>query len=209
MNTQKKYRYINDFVKSNYHKGNEVKYFLGFIIYIFLFVFIIPTILFKLKFFDILEVYLPNIDLLATVLSYHEGPFNIWRKLYMPTAITISSFFYQTSINYIALIGLTYIICRETKLTKNIYKGWSLAFVMLLITYLLPSQIITHLMNNFEKYLNSYKEISLLCLECKRIYILIFGLLLILFLILFEKYIIVNFRKYLIKTGKYVINFPL
>ena len=208
MNTEKKYRYINDFEKSDYHKGNTIKYFIGFILYILFFVIIIPIILLKLKFYDILEVYLPNIDLLATVLSYHEGPFNIWRKLYMPTPITVSSFFYQTSINYIALIGLTYIICRETKLTKNIYKGWSLGFVMLLITYLLPNQIITQFMNVFEKYLNSYKEISLLCLECKKIYILILGLLLILLIILIEKRIIVNSRKYLIKTGKYVINFP-
>ena len=122
--------------------------------------------------------------------------------------ITISGFLYQTSLNYIALIGLTYIICRETKLTKNIYKGWSLGFVMLLITYLLPSQIITYFMNIIEKYLNNYKEGSLLCLECKRIYILIFGLLLILLIILLEKYIIVKFRKYLIKTGKFVINLP-
>lgn len=208
MNNEKKYRYINDFEKSDYHKGNEIKYFLGFLIYILIFVVIIPVCLLKVNFVDILEVYLPNIDLLATVLSYHEGPFNIWRKLYMPTPITISGFLYQTSLNYIALIGLTYIICRETKLTKNIYKGWSLGFVMLLITYLLPSQIITYFMNIIEKHLNNYKEGSLLCLECKKIYILIFGLLLILLIILLEKYIIVKFRKYLIKTSKFVINLP-
>ena len=52
-----------------------------------------------------------------------------------------------------ALLGLTYIITRETKKTNNHTRGWSMAFVMLLMTYLLPAQFISMIMDYSADYL--------------------------------------------------------
>ena len=43
---------------------------IGIIIYISIFVIIIPIILYKYKFYEFLEVYMPNFDLLATAVSF-------------------------------------------------------------------------------------------------------------------------------------------
>ena len=53
----------------------------------------------------------------------------------------------QTILNYIALLGVTFIVARETMKNNSIIKGWSFAFVMLLLTYLLPSDIARYVMN--------------------------------------------------------------
>ena len=63
------------------------------------------------------------------------------KTLYPATPVTKYGFLSQSFINYTALIGLTYIIAREAKMTNNIIKGWSMGFVMLLMTYLLPSNL--------------------------------------------------------------------
>lgn len=204
---KKKIRYINDFENNEYHDIHFIKHLNGFLIFILFFVIIIPYLLKYYKYFEILEVYLPNIDLIATAFSYHEGPFNIWRLLFIPTPINWISFIYQTIIKYISLLGLTYIICRETKLSNNIFNGWSLGMIMLLITYLLPNQFITHFMTKFDNYLNHYENKLLFCNECKKIYNLFFGLLIIILIIIFEKYIIFNCRNYLIKICKFIISF--
>ena len=95
--------------------------------------------------YDILEVYLPNVDLIANLVSYRGGFFkdNFFTGLYKPIPTTVSEFLSQSAINYIALLGVTYIIARETKLSNNIAFGWSAGFMMLLLTYLLPSQFIS------------------------------------------------------------------
>ena len=49
---------------------------IGFIIYFAIVVVTIPAILFHKKAYDILEVYLPNVDLIANLLSYRGGQDN-------------------------------------------------------------------------------------------------------------------------------------
>lgn len=204
---EKKYRYINDFDTKKYHILSYEKHLFGFVLYILIFVFLLPNIMSQLKLFNLLEVYLPNVDLFATVLSYYEGPGSIWRLLYLPTPTTLTTFIYQTVINYIALLGLTYIISRETKLTKSVYKGWSLGFIMLLLTYLLPNQLISHLMSLFDHKINKYNydDNKIFCNECKKIYVLIFGICIVILIIILEKIILKKCKNSLISLSKIIL----
>lgn len=180
---------------------------IGFIIYVLVFVISLPILFYKYKYFGLLESYLPNLDLIANILSFHGGPkiFHLFKHLYVPVATTSFSFFSQTAINYMALLGVTYLIARETKLTNSIYKGWSIAFVMLLVTYLLPASYISELMDRTNKFLSNIhpKEIDFNW----NISILI-GIIATIFVILFEKFLITNTRDTLEKISKYVIHFP-
>jgi len=51
---------------------NLPKFFLGWAIFILVFIITIPYLLFKTKFYSILEAYLPNLDLIATVLTWRN-----------------------------------------------------------------------------------------------------------------------------------------
>ena len=59
-----------------------------------------------------------------------------------------------------ALLGLTFLVASHTKLTNSISIGWSIAFIMALLTYLLPTGIIDSLMDKMVQYtddiLNKY-----------------------------------------------------
>lgn len=134
-------------------KINIPKFFLGWIIFIVIFIITIPYLLFNNKFYSILEAYLPNLDLIATVLTWRNGPYNIWNHFYPSDVYNYYGYFSQTIINYMALLGLTFIITRETHKTKSMIKGWSMAFVMILMTYLLPSQFISLFMDSSASYL--------------------------------------------------------
>lgn len=133
---------------------------LGLIIYIIIFVIIIPYFLIKNGFYNILTAYFPNLDMLATVLGYMGGPPNkyiddLWRYLYNPSTEKLFGFISSTIINYFALLGLTFIIAYTTYKTKSISKGWSRAFFMIILTYLIPGNFIVKLQNTFGKWLHS------------------------------------------------------
>ena len=128
---------------------SSLKSYTGFFIYLLIFVIGVPYFLFKRKQLDLLEAYMPNVDLVANLLSYRGGPLNnnLFADLYSPVTTNINAFIQSTLVNYMALLGLTYIIARETYLSKKVSHGWGIAFIMLLMTYLLPSQFITKSMN--------------------------------------------------------------
>jgi len=203
----KKYR--DKFKEDEYYDIHYSKHFFGFIVFIIIFVILIPICINYKEYYTFLELYLPNIDLLATAMSFHEGPMNMWRLLFVTNPLTFSAFIYQTIIKYISLLGLTLIVSRETKLTNSVYKGWSIAFIMILITYLLPNNLITYLMTLFNDKLDDFNEKGLLCKTCKNIYTLLFGLILIFVIIMFEKLLLLKLRHYLINISKYIINFQL
>ena len=184
---------INQTIKKKININEQI---IGLFIYIIVFIILLPIILYKYKYFTILEGYLPNVDLIANVLSWYGGPFNMWQDLYPSVAITTYGFISQSLINYLALIGLTYIIARETKLTGNILKGWSMGFVMLLMTYLLPSNLVTHLMNKVKQMYNSKNWSTII------------GFIVSILIIILEAFIIKNSRNFLTELGKNIINFP-
>ena len=167
----------------------------GFFIYFVIFLVIIPIILYKNNFFLILAAYLPNVDLIANLLTWYSGNNGIWSELYTPTALSFYGFLSQTVINYIALLGVTFIIAEEAANT-NFYSGWSLGFVMLITTYLLPSHYTSYLMDKcYDRYKNS--NVSLMV-----------GIIMTFLIIYGESLILKKFKNKLIAFGKIIRNFP-
>jgi magnesium-transporting ATPase (P-type) len=194
---------------------SSIQVIFSLIIYIIIFVIIVPFFIIKNNGYDLLEAYLPNVDLIANLISFHGGlfPGNFFIELYNPSPLTFEGFLSQTIINYLALLGVTFIIARETKLSNSISKGWSLGFVMLFVTYLFPSQIISSFMN----YLyDKFEPLSHLIIKNNDYYrkliiylpVALIGLLITIGIILFERKIIQLSRKNLSKIAKSIINIP-
>jgi len=181
---------------------NKKKAIFGFLIYFFVFVLIIPYTLYRLGYYTILEAYLPNVDLIANVLTWHGGPYELWKNLYLPTPLTIYGFTSQVLINYMALLGLTFLVSRETKRTGSIKKGWSLAFIMLLMTYLIPSPLVSFVMNKLYIY---FKNNLLISHDVLYTLTTLCGTLLTILIIVTEGYILSKYRNKL----EYISNFLL
>lgn len=202
MNTDKYSQNIINVNESNKHNyiTNIPKMVFGFAIFVLIFIIAIPILLLKNKKYTLLEAYMPNIDLIATVITWHGGPYKIWEHLYPPTPLTIYGFSSQTFINYMALLGLTYIVIRETKRTNSIIKGWAFAFVMLLMTYLLPSQVISYTMDNISELLNQS--------NLSRILVLISGFLVTGLIIMSEAYVLENYKTQIENVVQKILNIP-
>ena len=127
----------------------------GLAMFIIIFVIIIPITAYKNGHVDFLAAYLPNLDLMANVMSYHGGPTtsDFISELYPASATTTYGFLSQSLINWMALMGLTFLVAEETLKSKDIYTGWSLGFAMIFITYLLPGQLISGAMDKVYDFL--------------------------------------------------------
>ena len=127
----------------------------GLMMFIIVFVVIIPTTAYKNGHIDFLAAYLPNLDLMANVMSYHGGPTtsDFISELYPPSPTTTYGFLSQSLINWMALMGLTFLVAEETLKTGDLYTGWSLGFAMIFITYLLPGQLISGAMDKVYDFL--------------------------------------------------------
>ena len=191
--------------KKNEIDVNILKTIVGFISFFIIFVILIPIILFKSQMYNILEAYMPNLDLIATVITWHGGPFKIWDHLYPPSPLTIYGFSSQTIINYMSLLGLTYIITRETKLSGSMARGWSMAFIMLLMTYLLPGQFISWIMDKTRDLISSSFKLNFISTPS---IVVIIGFFLTAIIITSEAYILHNFNKNLEQMAKKIINIP-
>ena len=85
---RKRTTFTKDFF-DNEKQVNHIKVIIGLLIYVVIFVFLIPHILISNKLYYILAAYFPNLDMLATVLGYEGGPWNIWKYLYIWTTWNI------------------------------------------------------------------------------------------------------------------------
>lgn len=182
---------------------NMNKHILGLIIYVIVFVICIPYLLIKYKLWNILSAYFPNLDLIASVIGYHGGPHNtfIWTHLYNPADSTLVGYITSNVINLFALLGVTYIIAYYTFITNNIYKGWSRAFIMLPMTYFIPSNFIIYYMNKYGNYLNKYlSDASIL----HYLLVVLLGLFIASLFILLESQLIDKLSKYIISGLKYI-----
>ena len=140
-------------------RENLPKYMFGNFLYIFIFVMIIPYIMIKNKVpSEFILGYMPNVDILATILGYDGGPttHNSLRYLYNPSNFTVFGFFNSTFINYLALLGVTYVIATDTHEKRSWEYGWAAAFICLFMTYLIPGNPIVIAQNEFEKLLSNY-----------------------------------------------------
>lgn len=168
----------------DYYKHN-----IGLLIFILIFIVLIPYLLIKYKYFTVLSGYFPNVDLIATCLGYHGGPNNsfIWKHLYNPADSTYTGYLTSNIINLFALLGLTFTIAYYTFVKKNIYSGWARAFVMLPLTYFLPSNVMIYYMNIIGIYLNKFYSSKS---TIHYLLVLFFGLLIALGFILTEALLI-------------------
>ena len=130
--------------KITYGKNYFLYNFIGIALFYIIFVFAIPFFLYTRKYNEILEVYLPNFDLLATAVSFGGGP--TWRRavteLYNPASKNLVGFISTLMINYMALMGVVYLVAMHTKRSRSIATGLGVGAVMVFLTYLLPNQII-------------------------------------------------------------------
>lgn len=199
-------------MKQNISKDNQTQRkniktsIMGFIIYTIIFIIIIPYYLYNINNFTILEAYMPNLDLIANILTWHGGPWGIWEFLYPSQTNTIPGFTSKLFINYLALLGVTFLVARSTKKTNSIHKGWSMALIMLMMTYLLPTSFVSWIMDNFNTYFKKNYNI----MGKKYIYNLtvLFGAIITVLIIYLESLILHKYKKNLNYIAKTIINTP-
>jgi len=133
-----------------------IKHYLGFIIYIVLFVIGVPYLLISYGFWGILSAYFPNLDMIATIIGYHGGPVDsfIWTHLYNPNDTTITGYISSNLINLFALLGVMFVIIHFALSSNNMFSTAARAAIMLPMTYFIPGNLIVYVMNGFGKYLN-------------------------------------------------------
>ena len=139
----------------NYGNSYFKKNLIGIFIFYIIFVITIPIFLYKFHFREILEVYMPNFDLIATAVSFQDGVLgnSYFQELYVEGSENIIGWLSTLLINYLSLLGLTYLVARRVKLTGSLLKGWGFGFVMCMLTYLVPNIFITFIQNKFADYL--------------------------------------------------------
>lgn len=181
---------------------------IGTFLYIVVFVGFIPYLLIEYRQYEILMAYFSNVDMIATSLGYNGGPNiftendNYWLYLYNPSNFTLFGFFSTTIINYFALLGFAGTITYISATKKSWIQGWSMAFFMIMITYLLPGNIIVMFQEYLEYKLN-YDMIPESCYE----YILIAGsgIILSILIIIFESIVLKHLHKPMVQLIEYVV----
>lgn len=167
---------------------------IGFILFISIVVILLPIVFCKLKYFSLLKAWMPNVDLIANVLTWWRGPFDIFGHLYLQLPTTFFSLASQTFINYLALLGLTYVIISKAVKHNNIYAGWGDAFVMLIVTYLVPSRIVIEIMRKLHIFIKPTFIVSVL------------GMVSTVLIIFLEMYLLDNYGPFLRKYSRHVLS---
>lgn len=174
---------------------NVLKGFLGLALFLFIFTFIISNKIHDMGYHIFLLGYIPNQDLIATVLTRWGGPFGIWKELYPENMSEVHTWLSVNIINYTALLGLTYIIAKQTYEHNDLHMGWSMAILMILMTYLLPSPVITFVMDKVYEMFPKYNSLAVLS-----------GFITVFAIIISESYILHNYRPFFIKISKTLID---
>ena len=174
---------------------------LGLLLFILIFAIIIPSVLYKLKLYSILTVYYPNLDIIATILSYNGGfKDTLFSNLYNTNCMfNTEDSIYSVSevmINYLSLMGLFISILTLSR--GDTYEDIAYLSVMLLVTYLLPNQIIEIIMD----YLQSAYKLNV-------VNVVIIGLILMGLIIRGEHFILEQYSGTLKRFFKMLLNdFP-
>ena len=88
---------------------------------------------------------MPNVDMLGTALGYGGGPNgtgNFWMYLYNPSNFSLIGYLSTTLLCYLALLGGTFVVAHTTYKRKSWKEGWAICFIWILLTYLIPGNII-------------------------------------------------------------------
>lgn len=143
-------------------KEQDINYIIVLFMYIFVCGILVPFLIFRMGYLTFLEGYMPNLDLIACALGYSGGPYGLFRYLYNPSAESGVGTLSAQTINYTALLGVTFIISYYTLKTKSRIKGWGRAFIMLPATYLAPSYFVSYFSYRFGETLHPYFPIGTL-----------------------------------------------
>ena len=166
----------------------------GFVLYFIVAMIIIPIWIHRLDNEELLISYLANVDLIATVLSFKNGPFgqDLFRYLYMDTRPLIG-YINNNIINLYVLIVITYVVTSTSVKNKSVSDGMSKSIIIYILTYLFPGRIISVIMHNTYNMLDCLfpdvnREIQYLVTIC-------FGFISSIFLIMVEALITKNYYK--------------
>jgi len=186
----------SDYEDIHLQKDLTVINVIGFFVYFILFVIIIPFFIFRYCSTEVLLVYFANIDNIATVISFKNGPFDIgiFRYLYLDNR-PLLGFINQSIINYIVLIAISYIITSRAVKSGNIHNGVAAISIILLTTYLLPSRFISTLMHAF--YNTFTRDLDISRYRVVRYITYIFGFIVAFILIMFEAFLVKIFSKHI------------
>ena len=127
------------------HKTLKIKSIIGLLIFLVLTCLIIPYIFYYLGWMTLIDVWLPNIDLIATAISFRTGlwePYFSWLWPSDDEQPWGGAKWSSTIIKYISLLGIVIIAGKQILVTNHLSRGVSFALVMLFLTYLIPNDII-------------------------------------------------------------------
>ena len=141
-------------------REEDIKFIVVLFIYIFVFGIVIPTFIFRMGYVTFLEGYMPNLDLIACALGYSGGPYGVFKHIYNPSTETGVGTISAQILNYVALIGATFLISYYTLKTKSIFHGWGRGFIMIPATYLAPSYFVSYFSYRFGEMLHPYFPIG-------------------------------------------------
>jgi len=179
--------------------NENINYTIGLISFFIIFVLLIPYILYKFNLITILLVYFLNLDNVATILSNHDGPFNIYFKYLYSDSTPFIGYISQNIISALVLAAIFCIVFIKSS-SKTIGEGLSRFIISVIITFLLPNRYVTMYMHKSYEFSN----INLKYDKTISSYItLIIGIIVILIFILFESFILKN---YAIPFGKIINN---
>ena len=181
---------------------------MGFIIYVIIFIVLIPYIFIRYKRYDILAAYFPNLDNIATALGYMGGPpilipGTLWKYLRESCDESLFEFISVNFIHYISLLGLTFTVAYYTNKYKSISTGMAIATFMLFITYILPGHVIQSIQNELGTMLNPYISQDTLLHYSSITFV---GLLIVYMFISFEEKMIHKFSTDLAKLIRYILS---
>ena len=143
-------------------RSANIKAIIGLILFLAFAGFIIPHVLYRMGHHTLVNVWIPNLDLIASVFAFRGGLFNstLFRFLYSSIPDTFFGFWSQLIIDYFALLGLTLITAHMVYRRKSISGGMSYALIMLIFSYLMPNTMIETIMNKIYTYLDTYRPFS-------------------------------------------------
>lgn len=187
----------------------NIKGAIGHILFLGIAGFLIPYLLQHTKHSSLVHVWVPNIDVIATVFAFRGGfmESDFFRFLYTDAPNTHFSFWSSLIIEYFALLGLALITAQMVWKRKSISKGLSYAIVMLLLSWLIPNSIIETIMHYIYTHLDRKKRSPLWAKWNLETQISILGgFLAAIGFILIERVIIDNYLHKIDKLSSFIVN---
>ena len=106
----------------------------------------------------------------------------------------------------LSLLGVVYLVSSTVKKSKSLIKGFIVGLVMVIVTYLLPNDIITSTQYYISNYLIATLKVSPDTSMLLYIVVAMVGLFIATLFILVEEYIIIRHDNYIIKISKWISN---